>query len=90
MSSNHLLFPEEPEVLEFEAEELTDGERRRRLAATLVMIGALMGMLSGTLILQGNPSELLESTLFSTNDAIDVHGFLLDQDGDPVEELQPS
>ena len=75
----------ESEVLEFEAEELTDGERRRRLAATLVMIGALMGMLSGTLILQGNPSELLESTLFSTNDAIDVHGFLLDQDGDPVE-----
>jgi hypothetical protein len=63
----------------------SDGDRRRKIAAALVMLGAVMGILSGTLILQGNPSGLLNSSIFSTNDALDLHGMVLDQDGDPVE-----
>ena len=50
---------EEVGFLELNEQELTDGERRRRIASALVMIGAMMGILSGTLILQGNPSGLL-------------------------------
>ena len=49
---------EEAGFLELNEQELTDGERRRRIASALVMIGAMMGILSGTLILQGNPSEV--------------------------------
>ena len=48
------------------------------------MIGAIMGILSGTLILQGNPSGLLNSSIFSSTDSLDIHGFVLDQEGEPV------
>ena len=75
---------EEFDVFELEDEILSDGDRRRRIASALVMIGALMGILSGTLILQGNPSGLLNSSIFKTNDALNVHGSVLDEDGDPV------
>jgi hypothetical protein len=63
---------------------LSQGERRRRLAATMVLIGSLMGILSGILILQGNPSDLLESNLFDTTDVLDIHGMVLDSEGDPI------
>ena len=62
-----------------------DGDQRRKIAAALVMIGALMGILSGTLILQGNPSGLLNSSIFKENDTFDLHGLVLDQDGNPME-----
>ena len=75
---------EEVGFLQVSEEELTDGEKRRRLASALVMIGALMGVLSGTLILQGNPSGLLNSSIFKSTDSLDIHGFVLDEDGDPV------
>ena len=48
------------------------------------MIGALMGVISGALILQGNPSGLLNSSIFKSTDALDIHGFVLDEDGEPV------
>ena len=76
---------DEPEYLEFEDEFISDGDRRRRIAAALVMIGALMGILSGTLILQGNPSGLLDSSIFKSNDAFNLHGSVFDAGGDPVE-----
>lgn len=75
---------EEVGFLQVSEEELTDGEKRRRLASALVMIGALMGVLSGTLILQGNPSGLLNSSIFKSTDSLDIHGFVLDEAGDPV------
>lgn len=75
----------ENEYIELEMEEMSDGERRRKLASALVMIGALMGMISGTLILQGNPSDLLNSTLLKENEILDVRGLILDGDGYPVE-----
>lgn len=62
-----------------------DGDSRRKIAAALVMIGSLMGILSGTLILQGNPSGLLNSSIFNDNDAFNLHGLVIDQEGNPVE-----
>ena len=74
-------------LLETEDFELSDGDRRRKIASALVMIGALMGILSGTLILQGNPSGLLNSSIFKSTDALDIHGLVLDEAGDPVTEV---
>lgn len=75
---------EEVGFLELNDQELTEGEKRRRLASALVMIGALMGVLSGTLILQGNPSGLLNSSIFKSTDSLDIHGSVLDEGGNPV------
>jgi hypothetical protein len=76
---------EEIGFLELDDGTLSDGDRRRKIASALVMIGALMGILSGTLILQGNPSGLLNSSIFKSNDALNIHGEVLDQEGYPVE-----
>ena len=75
----------ETSFLELDDGTLSDGDRRRKIASALVMIGALMGILSGTLILQGNPSGLLNSSIFKSNDALNIHGGVLDQEGYPVE-----
>lgn len=75
---------EDGDFFDLQSEILTDGERRRRIASALVMIGALMGILSGTLILQGNPSGLLNSSIFKSTDSLDIHGFVLDIEGEPV------
>lgn len=61
-----------------------EDERNTNLASTLVLIGAVMGIISGILILQGNPSELLDSSLFKNNEALDIHGLVLDSDGDSL------
>ena len=70
--------------LQLQDDEISDGERRRKIASALVMIGALMGIVSGALILQGNPSGLLNSSIFSTTDSLDIHGLILDEEGEPV------
>ena len=77
--------PSQEELTFLDEDIISDGDRRRRIASALVMIGALMGVLSGTLILQGNPSGLLNSSLFKTNDALNIHGSVLDEDGYAVE-----
>jgi len=71
-------------ILDLQNDELSDGERRRRIASLLVMVGALMGILSGTLILQGNPSGLLNSSIFKSTDSLDLHGFVLDEEGEAI------
>ena len=43
-----------------------DSLRIRRLASTLILIGSIMGMITGGLILQGNPNDLLSSSVFNT------------------------
>ena len=43
-----------------------------------------MGLLSGTLVLQGNPAGLLNSSIFKSTDSLDIHGLGLDEDGEPV------
>ena len=78
---------DESEILDLEEFLPSDGDRRRKIAAALVMIGAIMGIISGTLILQGNPSGLLNSSIFKSNDALDLHGLVLDQDGHAVENV---
>ena len=75
---------DETGIVDFESDVLSEGERRRRIASALVMIGALMGVVSGALILQGNPSGLLNSSIFKSSDSLDIHGFVLDEDGEPV------
>ena len=62
-----------------------DADRWRNLAAALVFIGSILGMLSGALILQGNPSELLND-IFAESETVDVTGSALeDVDGHGVE-----
>ena len=75
---------EEVPILDLQNDELSDGEGRRRIASLLVMVGALMGILSGTLILQGNPSGLLNSSIFKSTDSLDLHGFVLDEEGEAI------
>jgi len=43
-----------------------------------------MGILSGVLILQGNPADLLNSTLFTDSGTLDIHGMVVDEDGNPM------
>ena len=78
---------EKTNFVELENEVLSDGERRRRIASVLVMVGALMGVLSGALILQGNPSGLLNSSIFKSTDSINIHGFVLSEDGEPIQNV---
>jgi len=62
-----------------------DADRWRNLAATLIFIGSILGIISGALILQGNPSELLNTSLFAEQDAVDISGSALeDVDGSGV------
>ena len=44
--------------------------------------------MSGALILQGNPSELLNTSFFAESDAVDISGTALeDVDGNGVEKV---
>ena len=62
-----------------------DADRWRNLAAALIFIGSILGMLSGALILQGNPAELLND-IFAESETVDVTGSALeDVDGHGVE-----
>ena len=65
-----------------------DADRWRNLAATLVLIGSILGLISGALILQGNPSELLNTSLFAEQGTVDISGTALeDVDGHGVENV---
>lgn len=67
--------------LDFEVDETY---QIRRIASTLILIGSILGMVTGGLILQGNPSELLTSPLFSNSESVDVHGLIIDESGENV------
>jgi len=65
-----------------------DADRWRNLAASLVLIGSILGIISGALILQGNPSEAFVSAWESDNKATDISGeILLDIEGTGVENV---
>ncbi len=65
-----------------------DADRWRNLAAALIFIGSLLGIMSGALILQGNPSELLNTSFFAESDTVDISGTALeDVDGNGVENV---
>ena len=67
--------------LDFEVDETY---HLRKIASTLILIGSILGMVTGGLILQGNPSDLLTSQLFSNSESVDVHGFIIDESGEFV------
>jgi len=57
----------------------------RTLAASLILIGSILGMASGGLILQGNPADLINSFNVLENDqSVDVSGIALEPDGTAV------
>ena len=68
-------------MMEFEYD---DKARLRKLAAVLILVGSLLGIFSGGIILQGNPSELLNSSLFEQSQSVDITGQTLDIEGQAI------
>ena len=55
------------------------------LASSLIFIGSVLGIITGLLLLQGNPTDLLGNTL-EVDDVIDVRGIVLESEsGDSIE-----
>ena len=69
------------EIHEFDYD---DKARLRKLASVLILVGSLLGVISGGIILQGNPSELLNSSLFEQSQSVDITGQTLDIDGESL------
>ena len=62
-----------------------DRERLRMIVAILVLIGSILGVVSGGILLQGNPDELLNSTIFNEAETVDITGQVLTIDGVTLE-----
>ena len=57
------------------------------LASSLIFIGSVLGIITGLLLLQGNPTDLLGNTL-EVDDVIDVRGIVLESEsGDSMEDV---
>lgn len=57
------------------------------LASSLIFIGSILGIVTGILLLQGNPAELLNDTL-NQDGVVDVYGIVLESDsGDSIEDV---
>ena len=56
-------------------------ERLRMIVAILVLVGSILGIVSGGILLQGNPDELLNSSLFNEAETVDITGQVLTIDG---------
>ena len=55
------------------------------LASSLIFIGSVLGIITGLLLLQGNPTDLLGNTL-EVDDVIDIRGIVLESEsGDSIE-----
>ena len=66
----------------------SDKSRLLTLAASLILIGSILGMASGALILNGNPDDLLSSTLFERAELVDVSGIAIEaEEGHGVENV---
>lgn len=62
-----------------------DRERLRMIVAILILIGSILGIISGGILLQGNPDELLNSSLFNEVETVDLTGQILSADGVTLE-----
>ena len=62
-----------------------DRERLRMIVAILVLIGSILGVVSGGILLQGNPDDLLNSTIFKEAETVDLTGQVLTVDGITLE-----
>ncbi len=59
-----------------------ENEKFRTLAAFCILIGAILGILSGMMQLTGNPAELVEnSQFFAIDDDVTISGIILYEDG---------
>ena len=56
-------------------------EKLRMIVALLVLAGSILGIISGGILLQGNPDELLNSSLFREVETVDITGQILNVDG---------
>jgi len=66
----------------------SDKSRLLTLAASLILVGSILGMASGALILNGNPDDLLSSTLFERAEYVDVSGIAIEaEQGNGVENV---
>ena len=83
VSQSELMIEEDSfeTLMEFEYD---DKARLRKLAAVLILVGSLLGIFSGGIILQGNPSELLNSSLFEQTQSVDITGQALDIEGQAI------
>ena len=83
VSQSELMLEEDSfdAMMEFEYD---DKARLRKLAAVLILVGSLLGIFSGGIILQGNPSELLNSSLFEQSPSVDITGQTLDIEGQAI------
>ncbi len=55
------------------------------IASSLIFIGSVLGIITGLLLLQGNPAELLSNTL-DQDSVVDVYGIVLEAEtGDSIE-----
>lgn len=83
VSQSELMIEDESfnEIVELEYD---DKARLRKLAAILILVGSLLGIFSGGVILQGNPSELLNSSLFEQTQSVDITGQTLDIEGEAI------
>ena len=64
--------------------EYDDKARIRKIASVLILVGSLLGIFRGGIILQGNPSELLNSSLFEQTQSVDITGQTLDIEGESL------
>jgi len=83
VSQSELIIEDESfnQIVELEYD---DKARLRKLAAILILVGSLLGIFSGGVILQGNPSELLNSSLFEQTQSVDITGQTLDIEGEAI------
>ena len=83
VSQSELMIEDESfnQIVELEYD---DKARLRKLAAILILVGSLLGIFSGGVILQGNPSELLNSSLFEQTQSVDITGQTLDIEGEAI------
>ena len=90
------ILDEQPDLLPFEDEQeivvkpmidldYDDKERLRMIVAILVLVGSILGVVSGGILLQGNPDELLNSTIFNEAETVDLTGQILTVDGVTLE-----
>ena len=90
------ILDKQSEILPFEDEQeivvkamidldYDDRERLRMIVAILVLVGSILGVVSGGILLQGNPDELLNSTIFNEAETVDLTGQILTVDGVTLE-----
>ncbi len=69
--------------------ERSNASQLRTLAASLILVGSILGMASGGLILQGNPDDLIYSfSLIGSDENVDVSGVALEPEGTAVADIQ--